>query len=304
MKQTAHANRIGLTRQDSIIRWINILLLGAWTIIILYPLYFILIASVSDPFLVQRGAVWLYPKGFSLDGYVRVLQNKTILSGYWNSLVYMVVGTTINIAITIPAGYALSRGDLKGRGVILKLMLLTMFFSGGIIPTYLLIRDLNLMNRLWVMVLPNAMSVFNVFICRTFFQTTLPDELWEAASIDGCSNIRYFLSVAIPLSMAIIMVMVLYYAVDHWNAYFNALLYLRDYDKYPLQIVLRDILLISNAAASDTSMVMDDSIVKQQRVAEMIKYCTIVVANLPLLILFPFVQKYLKKGVMIGAVKG
>ena len=295
--------QIGLSREDRTIKWINNILLGLWSLIIIYPLYFVFIASFSDPFATQRGAVWLYPVGFSLDGYARVLQNKTILSGYLNSLVYMLTGTVLNIALTVPAGYALSRRDLKGRGFVMKLMLITMFFSGGLIPTYMLVRDLKLINNIGAMILPNALNVFNVLICRTFFQTTLPDELWEAAGIDGCSNIRFFFLIALPLSMAIVMVMVLYYAVDHWNAYFNALLYLRDYEKYPLQIVLRDILLVTSAAASDTS-VMDDSMVKQQRVAEMIKYCSIVMANLPLLILFPFVQKYLKKGVMIGAVKG
>ncbi len=295
--------KVALSREDRGILLVNSLILGLWTLLILYPLFFVLIASFSDPFAVQRGEVWLFPVGFSLEGYGRLLQYNTIWTGYGNSLLYMVSGTALNVAITLPAGYALSRPDLKGRRFYALLFIFTMFFSGGLIPLYMVVKDLNLINRLGAMILPNALNVFNVLICRTFFQTTIPGELREAASLDGCSDFRFFFRIVLPLSKAIIMVMVLYYAVEHWNAYFNALIYLRDYEKYPLQIVLRDILLISSSAASDTSA-LDDSLVKQQRIAEMIKYCAIIVANLPLIILFPFVQKYFKKGVMIGAVKG
>ncbi len=295
--------KVALSREDRGILLVNSLILGLWTLLILYPLFFVLIASFSDPFAVQRGEVWLYPVGFSLEGYGRLLKYNTIWTGYGNSLLYMVSGTALNVAITLPAGYALSRPDLKGRRFYALLFIFTMFFSGGLIPLYMVVKDLNLINRLGAMILPNALNVFNVLICRTFFQTTIPGELREAASLDGCSDFRFFFRIVLPLSKAIIMVMVLYYAVEHWNAYFNALIYLRDYEKYPLQIVLRDILLISSSAASDTSS-LDDSLVKQQRIAEMIKYCAIIVANLPLVVLFPFVQKYFKKGVMIGAVKG
>lgn len=291
------------TRSDRVFACVVAIILGIWTLIILYPLYFVFVASFSDPFAVQRGEVILYPIGFSLDGYKRLIRYDSVWSGYLNSFVYMVTGTALNVALTLPAGYALSRKDLKGRIFLTLFMTFTMFFSGGLIPLYMVVKDLNLLNGLGAMILPNALSVFNVLICRTFFQTTIPEELREAASIDGCSDFRFFGQIVLPLSKAILMVMVLYYAVDHWNAYFNALIYLRDYEKYPLQIVLRDILLISSSAASDTS-VLDDSLVKQQRIAEMVKYCVILVANVPLLIIFPFVQKYFKKGVMIGAVKG
>lgn len=295
--------RIAQSREDKVITLIISLILGAWTLLILYPLYFVLIASFSDPFAVQRGEVWLFPVGFSLNGYERLMHYDTVWMGYLNSFLYMIAGTALNVTITLPAGYALSRADLKGRRFISLLMIFTMFFSGGLIPLYLVVKNLNMINTFSAMILPNAMSVFNVLICRTFFQATIPGELREAASLDGCSDFKFFLQIVLPLSKAIVMVMVLYYAVEHWNAYFNALIYLRDYQRYPLQIVLRDILLVSSSAASDTS-ILDDSLVKQQKIAEMIKYCVIIVANLPLIILFPFVQKYFKKGVMIGAIKG
>lgn len=281
----------------------NMAMMAVLACLILYPLYFVVIASVSDPYKVAAGDVWLFPKGFTLEGYERVLSDIKLWRAYYNSFAYMITGTLINIVVTIPAGYALSRKDLKGRKIFLLIMTFTMFFSGGMIPTYLLIQNLHMENTFWAMVLPNAMAVLNVFICKTFFESNIPDALYEAAAIDGCSNFRFFFSMVIPLSKAVIMVMVLFYAIEHWNAYLDALLYLRDEDKYPLQVVLRDILM-SNEVGSTGMMINDDSIAKQQRIAEMIKYCVIVISNIPLLILYPFVQKYFKKGVMIGSIKG
>jgi len=289
--------------QDRIFNFVTIVIMAALALVILYPLYFVLVASVSDPYAVAAGEAWLFPKNVTLDGYKRVFSDKTLWKAYYNSFAYMTVGTLINVVVTIPAGYALSRKDLKGRKFILLMMTFTMFFSGGMIPTYLLIQNLHIQNTFWAMVLPNAMIVLNVFICKTFFESNIPDALFEAASIDGCSNFRFFCSMVLPLSKTIIMVMVLFYAVNHWNEYLDALLYLRDSDKYPLQVVLRDILM-SNEVGSTSMMINDDSLAKQQRVAELIKYCVIVISNAPLLVLYPAVQKYFKKGVMIGSIKG
>ncbi len=295
--------KINGTRQDKTFDVINVIIMTVLMIVILYPLYFVLIASVSDPYAVNIGNVWLVPQDFTLEGYQRIFRDMELWQSYGNSFLYMSVGTLINVLFTIPAGYALSKGDLKGRTAILMLMVFTLFFNGGIIPTYMTIRNLNLLDTFWVMVLPNAVNVTNLLICRTFFSINMPQELREAAEIDGCTDFKYFVHIVIPLSKAIIMVMVLYYAVAHWNTYFDALIYLQDADRFPLQIILRQILSASQVTSSD--LVQDtESIAQQQRIVELIKYCVIVVSNLPLIILYPFIQRYFKKGVMIGAVKG
>ncbi|WP_376774425.1 carbohydrate ABC transporter permease [Paenibacillus eucommiae] len=281
---------------------LNYLILSMTLLIVLYPLVFVLIASLSSPETVIRGEVWIWPKGFNLDAYSRVFQNKDIMSGYLNTIMYTIAGTAINLVMTVLAAYPLSRKDLKGRNVIVMFMMFTMFFSGGLIPTYMIIKNMGLINTFWAMVIPNAVSVFNIIIMRTFFQHTIPNEVQEAAVMDGCSNMNILVRVVLPLSMPIIAVMILFYGVGHWNAYFNALIYLSDRDKYPLQLILREILVQNQT--QDMMDLNSESSSQQALVAASIKYAVIIVTNVPVLLLYPFLQKYFVKGVMVGAIKG
>ncbi len=280
----------------------NYILLSILMLIVLYPLYFIIIASISNPDLVNSGKLWIFPRELTMEGYRRIFADSSIWLGYRNTLLYTGLGTFINVVLTLTAGYALSRGDMPGRGLFMFLITFTMFFGGGLIPTYLLVKNLGMVNTIWAMVIPNAVSAFNIIITRTFFQSTIPSELLEAAVIDGCSNTRFFTRIVLPLSMPIVAVMVLFSAVGHWNSYFQALIYLKDDELYPLQIVLRNIL-ISNDVSGN---MIDDlaNLSEQQRIGELMKYGIIMVASLPVLILYPFVQKYFVKGVMIGSIKG
>lgn len=271
-------------------------------LLVLFPLYFVLIASFSDPNYIYSGEVWLFPKGFTLDGYVRIFSDSSIWIGYANSILYAGLGTLIGVAVTVFAAYPLARKNLAGKSVIMWFLMLTMFFSGGLIPTYLLIKDLHMLDTIWALVIPGAGGIFNVIIVRTFFQSSIPDEMWEAASIDGCSNTRFFWSFILPLSKSIIAVMVLYHVVGFWNGFFDALIYMNDENKYPLQLVLRNILVQNQV---NSGMMVDvESYAAKMRVTELIKYGVIIVSSLPLLILYPFLQKYFVKGVMIGSIKG
>jgi len=290
------------SRGDRIFNIINYTILILVTIIVLYPLLFVLSASFSDPQTVLRGEMLLWPKGFNLNSYVKIFQNQDIISGFTNTLIYTSLGTLINLTMTILAAYPLSRKDFVGRNAIMALLVFTMFFSGGLIPTYLLIKNLGMLNSLWVMIIPNAVSIWNIIIMRTFFQQSIPNELQEAATIDGCSNIKILTRIILPLSMPIIAVTILFYAVGHWNAFFNALLYLSDKEKFPLQLILREILI--QGQTNDMVKMSTESAIKQQREVEGIKYAVLVVANLPVLALYPFLQRYFVKGVMIGAIKG
>ncbi len=290
------------SRGDRVFDAINTLLLVLITVIVLYPLLFVLSASISEPSVVARGQLWLLPKGVNFVGYERVFQNKEILTGYMNTIVYTLIGTVINLVLTICAAYPLSRPDFRGRNVITAIIVFTIFFSGGLIPSYLLVKNLGMLNTIWALIIPNAISVYNVIIMRTFFQSSIPQEIQEAASIDGCNNFRILLRVVLPLSMPIIAVMILFYAVGHWNAFFNALIYLSDRAKYPLQLILREILIQGQMAAMID--MADDSLAKKLMEVEVIKYAVVVIANLPVLLLYPLLQKYFVKGVMIGALKG
>jgi putative aldouronate transport system permease protein len=271
-------------------------------ILVVYPLYFIVIASISNPNMIYEGKVWFLPKDITFEGYQRIFNDSKIWLGYKNSIIYTFVGTIVNVAFTLMAAYALSRRDLYGRNLIMFLFLFTMFFSGGLIPTYLVVKDLGLLNTMWALILPKAVAVWNVIVARTYFQTSIPNELLEAAKMDGCSDAKFFWKIVVPLSKPIVAVMVLFYAVGHWNSYFDALIYLNNEDLYPLQLILRNILIQNEAS---TQMISDlDSLAAKQRVSELIKYGVIIVASIPLLILYPFVQKYFVKGVMIGGIKG
>jgi len=273
-------------------------------LLVFYPLYFLVIASVSNPDAVYSGSVWLLPQGLTFEGFSRIFADDSILIGYRNSAIYTLVGTFISVALTLTAGYALSRKDLVGRNLIMLFFVITMFVDGGLIPRYLLIRDLGWFNTIWAMVIPNAVGVWNLIITRTFFQITIPDELREAASIDGASNIQFFIRVVLPLSGPIIAVMVLIHAVGNWNSFFDALIFITREDMYPLQLVLRNILTQSDVTANAAMLTGVTSYADQQRVTELIKYGMIIVASAPMIVLYPFLQRYFVKGMMIGAIKG
>lgn len=270
-------------------------------LIVVYPLYFIVIASFSNPTEVANGKVWLWPSQFTVDGYKEILRHAEIWVGYRNTIFYTVVGTLIDLAVNIPAAYALSRRDLVGRKVITFYFIFTMFFNGGLIPTYFTIRDFGLYNSFWVMVLPFSVVVYHIIIARTFFDSSLPQGLLDAAQIDGCSNLRFFFQIALPLSKAVLAVIALYTAVAQWNAYFNALVYIRDDGLKPLQLIIRNIL-ITNQSIAGTG----DGLAVQEarRLSELMKYAVIIVTTVPIMCVYPFVQKYFSKGVMIGAIKG
>lgn len=285
-------------------RWFDVLvyfIAAVIIIIVLYPLVFVVSASFSDPARVLNGEVWLLPKGITLDAYNNILHNDKIWIGYRNSIFYTVVGTLINITMTLLAAYPLSRPDLPGRKGLMLIITLTMFFSGGLIPSYLLVKNLGMVDTMWALIIPGAISTYNLIVMRTYFQSSIPWELQEAAHIDGCSYWRLLISIILPLSKPILAVMVLFYAVGHWNSFFNALIYIRTEDLYPLQLVLREILMISQSAGVDGGNVgMEEKIL----LSESIKYAVIIVSSLPVLIMYPFVQRHFVKGVMIGSIKG
>lgn len=270
-------------------------------LIVVYPLYFIVIASFSNPTEVANGKVWLWPSQFTVDGYKEILRHAEIWVGYRNTIFYTVAGTLIGLAVNIPAAYALSRRDLVGRKVITFYFIFTMFFNGGLIPTYFTIRDFGLYNSFWVMVLPFSVVVYHIIIARTFFDSSLPQGLLDAAQIDGCSNLRFFFQIALPLSKAVLAVIALYTAVAQWNAYFNALVYIRDDGLKPLQLIIRNILITKQSIAGT-----GDGLAAQEarRLSELMKYAVIIVTTVPIMCVYPFVQKYFSKGVMIGAIKG
>jgi multiple sugar transport system permease protein/putative aldouronate transport system permease protein len=273
-----------------------------WLVVVAYPLVYVVSSSLSSPEAVIAGSVWFLPVEPTLRAYRAVFNNRNIMRGFFNSTVYMALGTAISLTLTVLAAFPLSRKEFVGRRFFNGLFLFTMIFSGGMIPTYLVVKDLGLRDTIWAMVLPSAFSVWNMLITRTYFQTTIPDELYEAAQIDGCSDFRFLYRIALPLSGPILAVIGLYYAVGLWNGYFNALLYIDSQRLYPLQLVLRDILILSDF---DIGMMQDfNELLRKQGLANLLKYAVIVVASLPVMIAYPFVQQYFVKGVMVGATKG
>ena len=292
------------TASDRIFNAVNYVFLTVILLAVAYPLYFMAIASFSDPHLVNNGKLWLFPKGITFEGYRRIFGDSRIWTAYLNTTIYTLGGVSVNLLVTIPAAYALSRRDLWGRNLVMVLFTFTLLFGGGLIPTYLIIRSLGVLNTRWVMIIPNAVAVWNLIIARTFFQTTVPPDLLDASRMDGASNLRFFVSVVIPISPAIIAVLALFYGVGHWNAFFEALIYLKDPELYPLQLVLRSILIMNESAAEMMESSDPDTVAEQQRIIEVIKYGLIMVASVPVLLLYPFLQKYFVKGVMIGALKG
>ncbi len=270
--------------------------------IILYPVIFIVSSSFSSPAAVSSGRVVLLPVEFGFQGYAAVFSHRLIVRAYLNTIFYTVTGTAINIAITLATAYPLSRKDCPFRKIFMFICVFTMFFSGGLIPTYILMTQINFINKVWVMIIPGALSVYHMIIVRTFMISSVPGELLDSAQIDGCSDTRYFFSILLPLTKPAIAVITLFYAVIHWNAYFNAMIYLNDQKLYPLQIILREILISNRVNLED--IVDPDLIIAKMGMADLLKYSLIIASSLPIIALYPFVQRFFIKGVMIGSIKG
>lgn len=295
-------NKIDLCLSDKIMNVVVYTLMIALLVVILYPLIYVVSSSFSSGEAVSNGKVLLWPVDFSLQGYKVVFAYKQVWVGYRNTIFYTVVGTMLNLTLTVMTAYPLSRKNFQFRKFYTTLFMITMFFSGGIIPSYILMTQLHLTNTKWVLIFSGAISVYNMIIMRTFFQNSIPNELLEAAKIDGISDIGYLFRIVIPLSKAIFAVIILYYAVAHWNSYFTGMLYLRDQSLYPLQLILRSIL---NAGKVDLSQITDASLIQQMKgIGDLMKYSLIIVSSAPIIIAYPFVQKFFEKGVMIGSVKG
>jgi putative aldouronate transport system permease protein len=269
-------------------------------LLIIYPLWFVIIASFSDPADVGNGNVWLWPNEWRLDGYIRLFEQSLFWRGYLNTILYTIVGTAVALFVNIPAGYALSRKDLHGRKWLALLFIIPMFVSGGLIPTYLTIKNVGLLDTFWVMVIPFAVSSYNIIVARTFFNNSIPAGLWEAAQIDGCGTIRYFFSMVLPLSKAILAVIGLWTAVGIWNSWFNALIYLTNDNLQPLQLILRRLLISNQLLQTQATGELASEL---RATADMMKYAAIVVSTAPIMMLYPFLQKYFNQGVMIGALK-
>lgn len=297
------------TGADKVFFLIDYVLLGIVFLLVIYPLIYILSSSFSDAEAVLQGRVWFLPIEPSLDGYKAVFEYDAVWLGYGNTIFYTVVGTTVNVFLTMMAAYPLSRRDFVGRNIIMFIFTFTMFFNGGLIPTYLLVRSLGLVNTRWAMVFHAAIGVWNVIITRTYLQSTIPQELYDSAKVDGASNTRILFSVVLPLSGPILAVITLFYGVNHWNSFFPALIYLRDRSLRPLQIVLREIL-IENSPRMMAEMMESlspeqlEQMTKREYLQALLQYSLIIVATFPVLAVYPFVQKYFVRGVMIGAIKG
>lgn len=295
------SNKTGKSRGEKTFQFFLYLFSVIIIVAVVYPLYFVVIASFSDPSAVASGQVWVVPKGFTLDGYKELFNHNEIWIGYKNTILYTLVGTLIGMGVNICAAYSLSRKDLVGRKFFMLMFVFTMFFNGGLVPTFLTIKDFNLYNTFWVMVLPFSVSIYNIIVARTFFETSIPEDLNDAAKIDGCGNLYYFIKIVLPLSKAILAVIGLWTAVGMWNSYFNALIYLKDAAKYPLQLVLRNILITNNLQMSFGS---GEAMQIALRLSNLMRYSVIIVSTVPIMCFYPFAQKYFNKGVMIGAVKG
>ncbi len=272
------------------------------TFVCLYPLWLVLIYSISDPDTVNAGKVWIWPMNLTWDAYKEVFARQDLMKGYWNTITQTLFGTAVNMVLTIPAAYALSKRNLKGRGFLMGMIVFTMYFSGGLIPTFINIRNLHLLNTWWVFGLIGAVSAYNLIVARTFFECGVPHELEEAAEIDGCSTAGIFFKIVLPLSKAMLGVIMLYYLVAHWNNYTTALYYTpQSTDYWPLQMVIRNLIRTLNRLIETSE---EEMLMYYTKIFDTIKYSVVVVASLPVLVLYPFLQKYFNKGVMLGSVKG
>ena len=298
-KEIAPKRALRDTVGDKIFYTINIIVLLILTLIVLYPVYFIVIASFSDPDAVLAGKVVLYPMNITFEGYSKILERTDIWRGYGNTILYTALTVVLSLLVTVPAGWALSRKTLPGKKAFMIYFIIPMFFGGGLIPFYNVVSSLGLVNTIWAVVLPSILSVWNLFMTKTFFESSIPSSLIEAATIDGAGSFRIFGSIVLPLSKAIIAVMALYYAVGQWNSYFNAMIFLQDETLYPLQLVLKEILIASESTTGGSG----ETILQQYRLANQLKYVSVIVSSVPVLCLYPFVQKYFAQGVMIGSLK-
>ena len=288
------------TAGDKVFHTITYILLGLLALIILYPVYFIVIASISDPDAVLAGKVVLLPVDINFDGYMKILERTDVWQGYYNTIIYTVVTVVLSLLVTIPAGWALSRETLPGKKFWMVYFIIPMFFGGGLIPFYNVMSKLGLINSPWAVILPAILSVWNLFMTKTFFSSSIPNGLIEAATIDGASHFQSFVMIVLPLAKAVMAVMALYYAVGQWNSYFNAMIFLQDETMYPLQLVLKEILIATESTVGGSG----ETILEQYRMATQLKYVSVIVSSLPVLMLYPFVQKYFAQGVMIGSLKG
>ncbi|MBR5981343.1 MAG: carbohydrate ABC transporter permease [Firmicutes bacterium] len=299
MDMTKRKNALRDTLGDKIFYAINGFFLLLLALIILYPLYFIIIASISDPDAVLGGEVVLYPVRITMEGFAKIMERGDVWRGYLNTIIYTGLTVILSLIVTIPAGWALSRKTLPGKKGFMIYFIIPMFFGGGLIPFYNVMSSLKLINTMWAVILPAILSVWNLFMTKTFFESSIPNGLIEAANIDGAGKFRIFIDMVIPLSKAVIAVMALYYAVGQWNSYFNAMIFLQDESKYPLQLVLKEILIASESTVGGSG----ETILQQYRLANQLKYVSVIVSSLPVLCLYPFVQKYFAQGVMIGSLK-
>ncbi|MCT1904287.1 carbohydrate ABC transporter permease [Oceanobacillus sojae] len=281
---------------------INTIFLLIILVLIVYPLIFVLSASISDPQAVSSGKMWLWPVDITFKGYERVFANDAIWLGYRNTIIYTIVGTAIHLFVLLPCAYALSRKELMAKKLILWFVLFTMLFNGGLIPTYLVVKSMGMLDTMWAIIIPNMVGAWSILVARAFFQQSIPDQLVEASKIDGASDFYIFIRMVLPLSLPIIAVMALFHAVNLWNQYFNALIYLSDRDKYPLQLILREILVVNQMQLNDPGG-SAESLVDQVKTAGLIKYAVIIVSSLPLLLVYPFVQRFFVQGVLIGSIK-
>lgn len=301
-QRQARSNKIRPTVFDRVFNVINLALITLVLLLVAYPLLYVVSASFSDPILVSSGRVLLLPKGFTLEGYQKIFESTEIWRSFFNSVRYTLIGTALNIVMTVMAAYPLSRRGLAGRRFLLLVMTFTMYFSGGMIPAFLVVKLLGLYNTFWALVIPGAISTYNMIVMRSFFESSIPEELHDAANIDGCDDYQYLLKILLPLSKPVLAVMVLFYGTGHWNAFFNAIIYLRNAADYPLQVVLRN-LLLKNVLSEN--MITDfGGAATYSHTAEIIKYGLIIVSSIPMLAMYPFVQKHFVKGVMIGSIKG
>ena len=288
------------TTGDKVFHTITYILLGVLALIILYPVYFIVIASISDPDAVLAGKVVLLPVGVNIDGYMKILERTDVWQGYLNTIIYTLATVVLSLLVTIPAGWALSRETLPGKKFWMVYFIIPMFFGGGLIPFYNVMSKLGLINSPWAVILPAILSVWNLFMTKTFFSSSIPNGLIEAATIDGANHFQAFGMIVLPLAKAVMAVMALYYAVGQWNSYFNAMIFLQDETMYPLQLVLKEILIATESTVGGSG----ETILEQYRMATQLKYVSVIVSSLPVLMLYPFVQKYFAQGVMIGSLKG
>lgn len=301
MKTAVRNNKVKKSKEDKIFDFILYGIAAILIVVALYPMYFIVIASLSNPNLVSNGEILFLPKGINFKAYEQLASYSQLWTGYKNTILYVIFGTIFTLVVNIPAAYALSRRKLYGRKALTIFYLIPMFFTGGLIPTYLAVQQFHLLDTFWVMVLPFSVVTYYIIVGRTFFANSIPEELWEAAQLDGCGYMGFFFRIVLPLSKAVIAVIALWAAVGQWNSYFNALIYLRDPELQPLQIILRNIL-ISNQTIS--SMTTGAAAAEAKQMADLIKYAVIVVSSAPIMCLYPFVQKHFNQGVMLGSLKG